>query len=163
MTFVDISLTSVDIPLYPVYACRRVNRGVFDVMAKLWSHRSTAAGLPQQDPLKYPDMPSTSYRLLRDGGALYARGGPLTKVEKGAVLLERDDIRRMNRNMASIAATHKIKWQVSDGGTPLACQCCTACTEGVGQLHLAVVMCVSLRSMFTAVGLVDAVHHSSAK
>ena len=77
--------------------------------------KSAVAGLPVQDPLKAPPKPSTTYRLMHEGGALQARGGPLNRSEKRQYQLGCDEIRKQNRNIASLKADFLLKFNVSDG------------------------------------------------
>lgn len=69
-------------------------------------------GLPSQVPLRPPPPPPTSYRLLYEGGALAARGGGWSRIERRNHVLACDDTRRLNRNMASLKADFLLKKQV---------------------------------------------------
>eukprot|EP00775_Hariotina_reticulata_P002259 gene2259-2572_t len=75
----------------------KINRQVYDVINNLWEKQSTAGGLPQQIPLKPPSPPPTHYsRLERRGHVLAA-----------------DEVRRLNRNMASLKADFLLKLKAS--------------------------------------------------
>jgi hypothetical protein len=90
----------------------RINRTVYDTMAALWAARSTAGGLPQQSPFKPPPPPSTGYRLVYEGAGLSARSGGWSKLERRGHVLACDDVRRLNRNMASLKADFLLKLRV---------------------------------------------------
>jgi hypothetical protein len=90
----------------------RINRTVYDTMAALWTARSTAGGLPQQSPFKPPPPPSTGYRLVYEGAGLSARSGGWSKLERRGHVLACDDVRRLNRNMASLKADFLLKLRV---------------------------------------------------
>jgi hypothetical protein len=91
----------------------RINRQVYEAMSALWAARSTAGGLPQQTPLKTPPPPPTAYRLVFEGGGLAARSGGWSRLERRGHVLACDDVRRLNRNMASLKADFLLKLRVS--------------------------------------------------
>lgn len=90
----------------------KINRPVYDVMMSLWEAKSTAGDLPQQIPLKPPPSPSTQYRLIFEHGGLSMRSGPWSKRERRQYVLECDDVRRLNRNMASLKSDFLLKIKV---------------------------------------------------
>jgi hypothetical protein len=85
-------------------------------MEELWEARSTAGGLPRQDPTRKPPQPATGYRLICEGGQMVARGGPATRGERRAYALRCEAVRRANRNMASLVADFKLKFNVGRRG-----------------------------------------------
>lgn len=100
----------------------RINRSVFDVMTSFWQARSTAGGLPAQVPIKQPQPPPTNYRLLYENGGLTVRSGPWSRRERRRYILECDDVRRLNRNMASLKSDFMLKIKVRG-----ICTCCMVC------------------------------------
>jgi len=75
-----------------------------------------SGGLPCQIPLRSPPPPPNSYRLLYEGGGLSVRGGGWSRLEARGYVLACDDVRRLNRNMASLKADFLLKKQVGGGG-----------------------------------------------
>ncbi|KAI8466914.1 MAG: hypothetical protein J3K34DRAFT_460646 [Monoraphidium minutum] len=91
----------------------RINRPVYEAMRSLYEGRSTAAGLPVQEPLKPPRPPGSTFRLIWEGGCLHARGGAPAAQERRLHRLASDEVRRLNRNIASMHADFRIKWRVA--------------------------------------------------